>query len=52
VVSSGKFVWVVILPLHGKDSLSGKKERKRLKETWLVVGKFPYKLLNGDVAIP
>jgi hypothetical protein len=28
------------------------KEGKRLKDTWLVLGKFPYKLLNGDVAFP
>jgi hypothetical protein len=26
VVSSGKFVRVVILPIHGKDRLSGKEE--------------------------
>jgi hypothetical protein len=44
VVSSGKFVRVVILPLRGKGG-------KRLKETRLVVGEFPYKLLNRDVAI-
>jgi hypothetical protein len=50
VVSSGKFVRVVILPLRGKDRLSG-KGGKRLKETRLVVGEFPYKLLNRDVAI-
>jgi hypothetical protein len=50
-VSSGKFVRAVILALRGKDCLSG-KGRKRLKETHLVVGKFPYKLLNGDVAFP
>jgi hypothetical protein len=23
-----------------------------LKETWLVVGEFPYKLLNRDVVVP
>jgi hypothetical protein len=45
-VSSDKFVRAMILPLRGKDRLSG----KRLKETRLVVGEFPYKLLNGDVA--
>jgi hypothetical protein len=28
------------------------KRGKRLKETRLVAGKFPYKLLNGDVALP
>jgi hypothetical protein len=50
-VRSGKFVRAVILPLCGKDRLSG-KGRKRLKETRLVVGKFPYKLLNGDVVFP
>jgi hypothetical protein len=50
VVSSGKFVRVVILPLRGKDLLSG-KGGKRLKETRLVVGEFPCKLLNRDVAI-
>jgi hypothetical protein len=44
-------VRVVTLPLHGKDHLSG-KGGKRLKETRLVVGKFSYKLLNGDVAFP
>jgi hypothetical protein len=49
VVSSGKFVRVVILPLHGKDRLSG-KGGKWLKDTRLVVGSFSYKLLNGDVA--
>jgi hypothetical protein len=27
VVSSGKFIMVVILPLRGKDRLSGKEER-------------------------
>jgi hypothetical protein len=26
VVSSGKFVRAVILPIHGKDGLSGKEE--------------------------
>jgi hypothetical protein len=51
MVSSGKFVRDVILPLRGKDHLSG-KGGKRLKETRLIVGEFPYKLLNGDVAIP
>jgi hypothetical protein len=48
-VISGKFVRAVILPLRGKDRLSEKGGR-RLKETRFVVGKFPYKLLNGDVA--
>jgi hypothetical protein len=28
------------------------QRRKWLKETRLVVGKFPYKLLNGDIAFP
>jgi hypothetical protein len=51
VVSSGKSVRDVILPLHGKDHLSGKGGRW-LKETQLVVGKFPYKLLNGDATFP
>jgi hypothetical protein len=51
VVSSDKFVRTVILPLRGKDRLSG-KGGKRLKETQLVLRKFPYKLLNGDVAFP
>jgi hypothetical protein len=51
VVSSDKFVRIAILTLRGKDLLSG-KEGKRLKKTRLVVGKFPYKLLNGDVAFP
>jgi hypothetical protein len=51
VVSNDKFVRVVILPLHQKDRLSG-KGGKRLKETQLIVGEFPYKLLNGDVAVP
>ena len=51
MVSSGKFVGAVILPLRGKDHLSG-KGGKRLKETRLVLGEFPYKLLNGDVAVP
>jgi hypothetical protein len=51
VVSSSKFARAVIFPLRGKDFLSG-KERKRLKETQLVVGSFPYKLLHGDVAFP
>jgi hypothetical protein len=45
VVISGKVLRVVILPIRRKDRLSG-KGRKWLKETWLVVGKFPYKLLN------
>jgi hypothetical protein len=36
VVHSGKFVRVVILPLRGKDRLSG----KWLKETRLVLGSF------------
>jgi hypothetical protein len=27
-------------------------EKRRLKETRLIVGKIPYKLLNGDVAFP
>jgi hypothetical protein len=44
VVSNGKFVRVVILSLR--------EGGKRLKETWLVVGILPYKLLNGDIAIP
>jgi hypothetical protein len=51
VVRSGKFVRVVILPLHGKDRLSG-KGGQQLKKTRLVVGEFPYRLLNGDVAVP
>jgi hypothetical protein len=50
VVSSDKFVRVVILPLRGKDHLSG-KGGKWLKETRLVVGEFSCKLLNGDVAV-
>jgi hypothetical protein len=49
VVSNDKFVRALILPLRGKDRLSG-KGGKWLKETGLVAGKFPYKLLNGDVA--
>jgi hypothetical protein len=40
----------VILPLRGKDHLSG-KGGKWLKETRLVVGEFSCKLLNGDVAV-
>jgi hypothetical protein len=44
-------VRVVILPLRGKYHLSG-KGGKRLKETRLVVGEFPYKLVNGDVIVP
>jgi hypothetical protein len=50
-MSSRKFVRAVILPLREKDHLRGKRG-KLLKETRLVVGKFPYKLLNGDVAFP
>jgi hypothetical protein len=51
VLSSDKFVRAVILPLHGKYRL-GEKGAKRLKETRLVVGEFPYKLLNRDVVVP
>jgi hypothetical protein len=50
VVSSRKFVRAAILPLRGKDHLW--KGGRWLKKTRLVVGLVPYKLLNGDVAIP
>jgi hypothetical protein len=42
---------VVILPLREKRSPL-RKRGKWLKESRLVVGKFPYKLLNGDIAFP
>jgi hypothetical protein len=45
VVSNDKFVRAMIFPLRGKDRLSG-KGGKRLKETRLVVGELPYKLLT------
>jgi hypothetical protein len=49
-VNSGKFVRVVILPLRGKDRLSGR--RKAVERDPACCGRFPYKLLNGDVAVP
>jgi hypothetical protein len=50
VVSSGKFVRVVILPLSEKITLV--ERRKVLERDRLVVGIVPYKLLNRDVAFP
>jgi hypothetical protein len=52
VVSSDKFVRVMILPLRGKDRLSGKGGKWLKETTRLVVGEFPYRLLNGDTAVP
>jgi hypothetical protein len=50
VVSNEKFVRAAILPISEK--IPQWKGGKWLKETRLVVGIVPYKLLNRDVAIP
>jgi hypothetical protein len=49
VVSSGKFVSVVILPLRENALMDRIKVVERDQP---IVGILPYKLLNGDVAVP